>query len=175
MQHAPKLLAALRASLSLAPVALLACASAAASPEPAAGPASPAAACRPAGAVLFEIDHRVDPGAHLATSSTKVFGNGAWTHEETDADGKAAPQRAGCFDKPELKQLETTLAGATWKVTTNRIRCMAMSPAYTVYLVRGKQVFTQKLCSGASLDANSRAKLDAAIAQVEGGAGKPTP
>ncbi|HEU4730466.1 MAG TPA: hypothetical protein VFT22_21355 [Kofleriaceae bacterium] len=165
MQHALLLLA-------LLPVA---CASAAASPEPGGKPAPPAAACRPTGPVLFEIDHRVDPGAHIATSNTKVFGTGAWTHDETDADGKAAPQSAGCLDKAELKQLETTLSGATWKVTINRIHCMAVSPAYTVYLVRGKQVFTQKLCSGASLDEKSRAKLDAAVALVEGGAKKPTP
>jgi hypothetical protein len=165
MQHAPLL-------LSLLP---LACASAVAAPDsskPAAPPTTsrpaPAAACRPTGAVLFEIDHRVEPDAKLATSTTKVFSNGAWTHDETDADGKALAQTSGCYAKADVQKLSTTLAGAEWKVTTARVHCMAMSPSFVVYLVNGKQVFTRKLCSGQDLDEKSRTKLQAAIAQVEG-------
>jgi hypothetical protein len=158
-------------ALKLLAILPLACASAAAA-DPPAKPAPPAAACHPTGAVLFAIDHRVDPGAKLGTSTVKVFANGAWTYDEADADGKAAAQRTGCLAKPDLKQLEATLQGATWKVTTSRIHCMAMSPTSTVFLVGGKQVFTQKLCSGANLDDKSRAKLDAAVAQVEGVVGK---
>jgi len=167
MQHALKILAVLP----------FACASASASPEsskpapppPAASrPAPPASAsCRPNGGVLFEIDHRVDPGAKLATSTTKVFNNGAWTHEETDADGKALAPSSGCYAKPDVQKLQASLAGAEWRVTTARIRCMAMSPSFVVYHVNGKQVFTRKLCSGQDLDENSRSKLQAAIAQVE--------
>ena len=44
---------------------------------------------------------------------------------------------------------------------------MAMSPSYTEYRADGKLVFTQKLCSGQSLDDKSRAALDKAIALVE--------
>jgi hypothetical protein len=154
MQNALKLLALLP----------LACASAAAAPEP----TKPAAdSCRPRGGVLFEIDHRVEPGAKLATSTVKVFANGAWTREEADADGKALAPQTGCLAKPDLKQLETTLHGATWKVTIARIHCMAVSESYTVYQVDGKPVFTDKLCSGAALDDKSRAKLDAATQLVE--------
>jgi hypothetical protein len=138
--------------------------------SPAPTPAQPTTACAPSGTVLFEIDHRVDPGAKLATSSTKVFGNGAWTHDETDADGKALAPTAGCLAKNDVATLETTLKGAPWKVTTARIHCMAMSATFTVYQVHGKPVFTQRLCSGESLDEKSRAKLDAAIALVEGSA-----
>jgi hypothetical protein len=155
MQNALKLLAVLP----------LACASAAAAPaqtKPAA-----ADACRPHGTVIFEIDHRVEPGAKLATSTVKVFGTGAWTRDEADPDGKALATRSGCFAKPDLKQLETTLRGATWKVTMAKIHCMAVSETYTVYQVDGKPVFTDKLCSGASLDDKSRAKLDAATQLVE--------
>jgi hypothetical protein len=169
MHHALKLLAVLP----------LACASAVAAPNspppgPAPAPAAPRpappapAACRPTGAVLFEIDHRVDPGAKLATSTTKVFSNGAWTHDETDADGKALAQTKGCYPKPDVQKLQATLAGAEWKVTTARIHCMAVSPSFVVYLVNGKPVFTRKLCSGQDLDEKSRTKLQAAIEQVEG-------
>ena len=158
MQHAPKLLAIL----------LFACAaSATAAPDTPAKPAPRADACRPTGAVLFEIDHRVDPGAKLGTSTTKVFANGAWTHDATNDDGKAAAQRTGCVAQPTVKQLETTLHGAPWKVTTNRIHCMAVTAQFTVYQVDGKPVFTQRLCSGQTLDDKSRAALDAAIAQAE--------
>jgi hypothetical protein len=163
MQHAPKLLAIL----------LFACASSAtasppAPPKPAApAPAPRADACHPTGAVLFEIDHRVDPGAKLGTSATKVFTNGAWTHDEADGDGKAAAQRTGCIAQPDVKQLEATLHGATWKVSTARMHCMAVTAQFTVYQVDGKPVFTQRLCSGEALDDKSRARLDAAIKLVE--------
>jgi len=147
----------------------LACASnAAAAPDAPSRPAAHADSCSAAGAVVFEIDHRVNPGAKLATSTVKVFASGAWTRDEIDGDGKAAARRTGCIAKPELKQLETTLSGATWKVETARMHCMAFSAEFTEYQVNGKLVFTQRLCSGLSLDANSRAKLDAAIATVDG-------
>ena len=138
-------------------------------PTPApAPPAQPA--CKPLGVALFEIDHAADPGAKLATSTSKVFGSGAWTHEETDADGKALAPTSGCLAKNDVSKLETILSGATWKVTTARMHCMAVSATFTVYQVRGKQVFTQRLCGDKILDKDSRAKLDAAIALVEGAA-----
>lgn len=166
MRHAIKLLAVLT----------FACASsAAAAPDTATRPAPRADGCRPTGAVRFEIDHRVDPGAKLATSTIKVFANGAWTHDQTDADGKAAAQRTGCIAKPDLKQLETTLHGAAWKVSVSRIHCMAVTSTFTVFQVNGKPVFTQRLCSGEALDDKSRAKLDAAVAQVEAEVGKAAP
>jgi hypothetical protein len=166
MQHALKILAFLP----------LACATAVAAPDstkPATPPATaaktaPAATCKPAGSVMFEIDHKVEPGAKLSTSTIKVYGNGAWTQAETDADGKALPSKAGCYTKADVQKLQATLAGAAWKVTTAQIHCMAMSSAFTVYQVNGKPVFTRKLCSGQDLDENSRTKLQAAIAQVEG-------
>ncbi|HEX2686951.1 MAG TPA: hypothetical protein VHN14_10055 [Kofleriaceae bacterium] len=168
MQHILRLLAILP----------LACASSAtAAPDTATKPA-PAPhgdACRPGGGVLFEIDHRVDPGAKLATSATKVFTSGAWTHDATDGDGKAAAQRAGCITKPDLKQLEAALHGAPWKVNVSRVHCMAVTAQFTVFQVDGKPVFTQRLCSGTSLDDKSQAALDAATKLVEGEVGKTPP
>ena len=117
--------------------------------------------------MIFEIDHRVDPGAKLATSTTKVFANGAWTHDEADADGKALAPRSGCLAKSDVAQLETTLRGAAWKITLNRIHCKAVSATFTVFQVDGKPVFTQRLCSGEVLDDQSQTKLDAATAQVD--------
>lgn len=166
MQHVLPLLA-------LLPLACVS--SAAAAPDTATKPLPRADACRPTGAVLFEIDHRVDPGAKLATSTIKVFANGAWSRDETDADGKAAPQRTGCIAKPDMKQLDTALHGAPWKVTVARVHCMAMTAAYTEFQVDGKPVFTERLCSGKALDDKSRATLDAATRQVEAEVAKAAP
>lgn len=157
-------------------VLLVACASSASAepPAPAAPRPSPAqsapaapAACRPAGAAVFQIDHKVEPGAKLATSAVKLYAAGAWTRSEVDAEGKAQPQASGCLARPDVKQVTDALHAAPWKITTARIHCMAMSPSYTEYRVDGKLVFTQKLCSGQSLDDKSRAALDKAIALVE--------
>jgi len=134
--------------------------------KPAPAPAKPAA-CRPSGGVLFEIDHRAEPGAKFAVSTTKVFNNGAWTKDGADADGKALPQTSGCYAKADVQKLKTTLSGAEWKVTTNEVHCMAVSSTFVVYQVNGKPVFTRKLCSGQDLDDKSRTKLMAAIDQVE--------
>jgi hypothetical protein len=165
MQHALKLLALLP----------LACASSAIASPDRAAPTRHTDACRPGGAVVFEIDHRIDPGAKIATSAVKVFASGAWTRDETDADGKPGAQRLGCLAKPEIAQLQDTLAGAAWKVNVKAIRCMAMSAEFTVYQVNGKTVFTRRLCNGESLDDKSRTKLDAAIAMVEGELDKAAP
>lgn len=171
---------------ALSAVLLVACASSAsaepsapAAPKPApAAPSTPAApaACKPTGAAVFQIDHKVEPGAKLKTSAVKLYPGGAWTHDEVDAEGKAQPQTAGCLAQPDVKQVIDALRAAPWKITTARIRCMAMSPQYTEYRVDGKLVFTQKLCSGQSLDDKSRVALDKAIALVEPpGTAKPAP
>lgn len=161
-------------TLALPAVLLLACASGAAA-DPAAPKAPPPAdACRPGGKPVFEIAHRVTPGAQAETSAIQVFANGAWTRQAADADGKAQAATSGCLDKAYAKELAASLHGVPWKITTARIRCMAMSPQYTEYLVDGKLVFTQKLCSGQSLDDKSRAALDDAIARCEAAA-KPAP
>lgn len=164
----------MRHILQLLAIVPLACAAGAAAAPPTARkpPATRADTCRPGGKVLFEIDHRVIPGARLGTSTTKVFANGAWVHEETDAGGKALAPTSGCLAKADVKQLADTLRGAPWKVTTARLHCMAVSPTFTEYRVDGELVFTARLCSGKSLDDKSRAALDAAVAEVEQAAGK---
>jgi hypothetical protein len=163
--HTWKLLAALS----------IACASSATAAPDATRPAPKADACPATGKVLFEVDHRVSPGAKLGTSTVKLFTTGAWTRDETDADGNALPQTSGCLTKPEVKQIASSLHSAPWKVTTARIRCMAVSPQFTEYHLDGKLVFTQRLCSGQSLDAKSSAALEAAAKHVEPAAAKPAP
>ena len=99
---------------------------------------------------------------------------GAWTREGVDAAGKPEAQTSGCLDRAYTKELASSLHGAPWKVTTARIRCMAISTMFTEYRVDGKLAYTEKLCSGQTLDDKSRAVLDDAVAHVEGAA-KPSP
>ena len=163
MQHALKIIAILS----------MACATATAAPDaksttpsPSAKPA--AATCKPAGNAIFEIDHLAEPEAKLATSLLKVYANGAWTQDRFDTESKPLPQNAGCYAKVDIQKVQSALAGAEWKVTTNQIHCMAVSPAYTIYRINGKSVFIRKLCSGDVLDDKSLAKLQTAISLVEG-------
>ena len=168
----------MRYTIALSAVLLFACASSAA-----VGPGSPKApphgdTCRPTGKVLFEIDHKVIPGAQGETSTIKAFYTGAWTREGVDAGGKPEAQTFGCLDQAYTKELASSLHGVPWKVTTARIRCMAISPTFTEYRVDSKLVYTEKLCSGQSLDDKSRAALDDAVAHVEAAAkpaAKPAP
>jgi hypothetical protein len=158
-------------ALKIFAVLSLASATAVAAPDakPAAKPApAKAAACKPSGSIVFEIDHLADPEAKLATSMLKVYANGTWTKEPFDTEGNKQDMTTGCYTKADVSKLTTTLAGAEWKVSTAQMHCMAVSPAYTIYRVNGKSVFIRKLCSGDSLDEKSMTKLQAAIAQVEG-------
>ncbi|HMG57354.1 MAG TPA: hypothetical protein VK601_27835 [Kofleriaceae bacterium] len=168
MQHATLL------ALALA-IALPACATAAADPDKAPKAPPPAEACKPGGKVVFEIDHRVEPGVAQPTSTLKLFAGGAWTRDATGADGKPQPPTTGCVAAPDYKQLADAIHAAPWKISNARVHCMAMSPQFTEFRVDGKVVFTQKLCSGQSLDDKSRAALDRAIAQLEPPAAPPAP
>ena len=61
-----------------------------------------------------------------------------------------------------MKKLRAELEAAKWKITTAKIRCMAMSPNYTVVKVNGKKVIEQHMCDGQSLDeASAKALADA--------------
>lgn len=144
----------------------LACATAGAEPQPAAPAPSagrklpPPKGCVARGTPIFEIDHEHEPGATLATSAFRIYASGAWQFEPKDADGKAGEPMRGCFAGPELAAIRADLK-VDWKTTTAQIHCMAVSPAFTVYKVNGKTVFTQKLCSGVTLDeASEKARTD---------------
>jgi hypothetical protein len=172
MKHAIPLLAIL--PLACAPTASAAPDTPAKPANPGHGAADkPADACKPSGKVVFEIDHRVEPGAKLATAEVKLYPTGAWTRDAADADGKAEPQTTGCIARADYKQIADALRAAPWKVTTARVHCMAMSSTFTEFQVDGKKVFTQKLCSGHTLDDKSRAALERAVAQLEPPASQP--
>ena len=132
--------------------------------------APPPKGCVARGTPIFEIDHRVDKEAKLPTSTFKIYESGAWTYESTDAEGKAGEPKRGCFAGDDLTKIKADLE-VPWKVTTAKFHCMAFSPAFTEYSVNGRQVFTQRLCSGKSLDDASTkalAELEARAKTVTG-------
>lgn len=116
--------------------------------------------CRVSGDVLFEIDHKVNGNLDLEvpTSSTVLYGNGAWTYFER-RPGLPAISESGCLSAFELGEVTADLKFAEWKVTSSRIRCFAMSLTYDEYSSHGKTLFADQTC-GASLDADSRKAVD---------------
>jgi hypothetical protein len=142
--------------------------------------------CRVGGDVLFEIDHKVNGNVELEsqvdTSSTVLYSNGAWTYLER-RPGQPAIFETGCLSDFELGEVTADLQFADWKVTYNRIRCFAMSLTYDEYSSHGKTLFADQMCSGATLDADSRKAVNAIKsilvdaraprAFLEGAAGKP--
>jgi hypothetical protein len=142
--------------------------------------------CRVGGDVLFEIDHKVNGNiqveSEVGTSSTVLYGNGAWTYFER-RPGLPAISESGCLSDFELGEVTADLKFADWKVTYNRIRCFAMSLTYDEYSSHGKTLFADQMCSGAMLDADSRKAVNdiksilvrarQPRAFLEGTAGKP--
>ena len=162
----------------------LACATAGAEPQSPAPATPPAPARRPPppkgcvarGTPIFEVDHLHEPGAKLTTSAFRIYASGAWQFAPKDADDKPLEMMRGCFAGADLDAIRADLK-VDWKTTTAQIHCMAVSPAFTEYKVNGKTVFTQKLCSGVSLDEASekaRVDLEAHIAAVTNPPAAPT-
>ena len=115
------------------------------------------APCKPTGAVTFEIDHS---GATTGprSSTLKIFANGAWTYESTDANGGAGPKGGACLDEATGKQV-ADLVKVPWK-TENVMHCMARTAERTDFLVNGKKVFTEIMCNSVKLDDASAKALE---------------
>jgi len=125
--------------------------------------------CRSEGPTVVEVKVvKLDAGA--SGHETKLFEANGWLAHDTDKDGKASNETKGCIAPSELHELQAKLAKAKWKVTTARVHCMAMATSYTEYIVKGKVVWTAKMCSGQTLDKDSAAAIaavDDAIAKMK--------
>jgi hypothetical protein len=129
-------------------------------------PASPADRMKPAcaeakGPALVAVD-RIKQGAQGSPDQKQtatIFDNGAWSM--TDTTG-GAPE-SGCVPDDDLARLRDELAKASWQIQHAKFRCMMVSLVHTEYSVHGKLVWTEKVCSGETLDKASAA----AIADVD--------
>src|SRR5262249_41900352 len=132
-----------------APLLLLAGCPDPAIPQPAPiNPKPPVAACAANSAAIFEIDHDKDAG-NFVTSKTVVLASGAWSYEDS-----TGAHRSGCLSAGELAQV-TALHQASWTVehpAPGSVQCLAFSAEFVDYLVDGKHVWRDRVCTGDSLD-----------------------
>lgn len=140
-----------------------ACATAGAEPQPAAPSRRPPP--RPKGCVArgtpqFEIDHGPIAGAKQPSWSFEVYESGAWTYAAKDAGGKASDAKRGCFAGADLTAIKADVA-VPWLVSPVGMHCMAMATTSDKVLVKGKLVFTEKMCNDHKLDdASAKALAD---------------
>lgn len=139
---------------------VLATATASAGPEPAKKPA-----CSSAGTPVVEIK-LVKLGSEPEGHVTKIYRGDGWRAQDIDKAGKVSNDKQGCADAADVSDLRAKLDKAKWKVTTARNHCMAMATTSTDYRVKGKAVWTERMCSGQTLDKDSAAAIDAVKALV---------
>jgi len=157
----------------------VACATAGAEPPPAAPPPTPAPSRKPPppkgcvakGTPELEIDHGPIGTGKQASWTFKIYESGAWTYETKDADGKAGEPKRGCFAGEDLTAIKADVA-VSWKVSPVGMHCMAMATTEDKVLVKGKMVFTEKMCNDQKLDdasAKALADLNAKMKTATGG------
>jgi hypothetical protein len=124
-----------------------------------ADPKPAAKTCAATGTPMFEAKDSVR-NSSTPNASSRLYENGAFAADEVDATGKPTRHVTGaCVAAQDLADAKAAVQTATWKVTTARVKCMAMSMNLTTYLVDGKPVYTEQLCSGKTLDPDSAAAL----------------
>jgi hypothetical protein len=122
----------------------------------------------PSGTVLVAVD-RIKQGSQGTPDQKQtatIFNNGAWSM--TDTVGGAA--EAGCVSDADRIRLRDELANAPWQIKHAKFRCMMVSLVHTEYSVHGKLVWTEKVCSGETLDKASAAAIadvDAVMQKLE--------
>ena len=119
--------------------------------------AEPAKTCAPAGGVLFEIDQRAT--GKRTTATTQLFANGAWRAQSFDIDGKLADTEQGCLDPDVLKAITNALRTARWKTVHAQSTC-TLSPRWSTFKWKKRTLFTERDCSGDTLDVDSAHALD---------------
>jgi len=119
--------------------------------------ADPMKTCAPAGAVLLEIDQRAT--GKRTTATTQLFANGAWRARSFDTDGKLADTEQGCLAADAMKAITSALRTAPWKTTHAQPTC-TLSPRSSTFKSRKRTLFTERDCSGDTLDDESAHALD---------------
>jgi len=108
---------------------------------------------------VFEIDQRVEHGAKLDTSTTMLYGNGAWRSEVRDRYGTLARTSEGCVAAELIGDLLANLRDARWQTSAGDPACHTDDKRFTVYTWHARRVFTARRC-GDKLDRDSRHVLD---------------
>jgi hypothetical protein len=135
--------------------------------------AAPAERRRPAcaeanGPALVVVDRikQGSQGSPAQTQSATIFDNGAWSMNDTLG---GAPE-SGCVPDDDFARVRDELANAPWQIQRAKFRCMMVSLVHTDYSVHGRLVWTEKVCSGETLDKASAAAIadvDAVIQKLD--------
>jgi hypothetical protein len=106
--------------------------------------------------ILFGISPRPNGhyGAGFDGNSIAVFESGAWV---TSLMGRV---ERGRLPADVVARIRTELASAKWEIARDEVTCAAVPMSFTDYTVSGKLVFTDAMCSGQHLDADSAKVLD---------------
>jgi hypothetical protein len=118
--------------------------------------------CAAAGGALVEIDQRAT--GKRTTATTILFANGAWRSQTFDTDHTLADTEQGCLAPDALKTIVNALRAAPWKVMRARPTC-ALSPRWSTFKWKA-HTFTERDCSGITLDTDSARALDLLEAYV---------
>jgi hypothetical protein len=110
--------------------------------------------------LLLEVDQRADRKAKLTTATTRLYDNGSWTTQVIDPDGKLARTQAGCLETSQVDIVRTELRSAKWKRVRAEVACRSDEPRWTVYIGKGRVLYTERTCNAEVLDENSQHALD---------------
>lgn len=104
-------------------------------------------------APLFEIRERTEQ-LDKSETTTKIFDSGVWTIEHDGAIER------GRFEPGELREIRRALQRAPWHITTSPIACFARDLNFTEYVMHGRLMFTDRVCSGKTADSVTRQALN---------------
>jgi hypothetical protein len=101
--------------------------------------------------ILFGISPRPNGqyGAGFDGKAIVVYESGAWV---TSQMGRI---ERGCLPADVVVKIRTELASAKWEVAYDEITCAAVPMYFVDYTVFGKGVYTEAMCNGQRLDADS--------------------
>jgi hypothetical protein len=117
--------------------------------------------CKQDGAPMVTLRHLDDTPPPASTGRFAIWASGGFSSNEQDPKTKKLTnEHSGCLDEGDFKNLQAALKQATWKFTTARIKCMAMSVRHTEWTVDGKVVWDDKMCSGKTTDAPTQKAID---------------
>jgi hypothetical protein len=120
----------------------------------------------PNASVVFEMAEKLKiQSSNFPTSRFSLRADGRWTYV-VEVDGKVTKRRGGVLARGSVQKIRTALAAATWQFTLAEMRCMAEAMTFTELSANGSVVWTDEMCSGRILDANSRKRLETVMAIV---------
>ena len=108
--------------------------------------------------VIFSIDQRLKADVALPEWHFELHADGTWSYIETMKQS-IQKRASGKLSRGQVALIRAQLDVAKWRVTHNRIACMAFAAQNTQYSVDGLLVWTDEMCSGDTLDRQSAKRL----------------